>query len=47
MSGSPTDRGEEVLNGAGDRNRSVFELSESGATKALLDSVQFHLDGMF
>ena len=33
--------------GAGDRNRSVFELSESGATKALLDSVQFHLDGLF
>lgn len=31
----------------GDRNRSVFELSESGASKALLDSVQFHLDGLF
>ena len=31
----------------GDRNRSVFELSESGASKALLDNVQFHLDGLF
>lgn len=47
MSGMETSRGGEILNGAGDRNRSVFELSESGATKALLDSVQFHLDGLF
>jgi Wings apart-like protein regulation of heterochromatin len=47
MSGVETNRGGEILNGAGDRNRSVFELSESGATKALLDSVQFHLDGLF
>ena len=31
----------------GDKNRSVFELSESGASKALLDTVQFHLDGLF
>ena len=31
----------------GERNRSVFELSESGASKALLDNVQFHLDGLF
>jgi Wings apart-like protein regulation of heterochromatin len=47
MSSLETNRGGEILYGAGDRNRSVFELSESGATKALLDSVQFHLDGLF
>ena len=27
--------------------RSVFELQESGATNVLLDSVQFHIDGVF
>ena len=37
----------DFLTSPGDRNRSVFELSESGANKALLDSVQFHLDGLF
>ena len=28
-------------------NRSVFELTESGASKVLFDNVQFHLDGLF
>jgi hypothetical protein len=28
-------------------NRSVFELTESGASKILFDNVQFHLDGLF
>lgn len=28
-------------------NRSVFELTESGASKVLFDDVQFHLDGLF
>ena len=31
----------------GATNRSVFELQESGATNVLLDSVQFHIDGVF
>ena len=33
--------------GLRDDNRSAFELAESGAFKALRDTIQFHLDGLF
>jgi Wings apart-like protein regulation of heterochromatin len=47
MNKPPSDRDSDCLGSPGARNRSVFELSESGASKALLDSVQFNLDGLF
>ena len=47
MSRARNNRDSEMLVSPGARNRSVFELSESGASKALQDSVQFHLDGLF
>jgi Wings apart-like protein regulation of heterochromatin len=47
MSKPRCNRDADCLISPGIRNRSVFELSESGASKALLDSVQFNLDGLF
>jgi Wings apart-like protein regulation of heterochromatin len=47
MSRPRHNRDSDFLVSPGARNRSVFELSESGASKALLDSVQFNLDGLF